>query len=221
MEPMNLTCMLFSAIRKEMRRPASRRASLIRIKGSINCEVRNMDRGGDFLGGGSCLVGMRSGNEDDGSAAWDAVAASTANLAEKDIEHDCRHVSTGAGSEGEARGEKGGSGCVRARIHSRMSYTTDDDFVCGLVMCGGCSCGACACRLSSAAWFGGDDMLGGEGVCLWERASHGRPHLCWSCEASVHERKVGADSNHNRLRFVTLGPFTSSHSSAPPVRDGS
>jgi hypothetical protein len=98
MEPMNLTCMLFSAIRKEMRRPASRRASLIRIKGSINCEVRNMDRDGDFLGGGSCLVGMRSGNEDDGSAAWDAVAASTANLAEKDIEHDCRHVSTGAGS---------------------------------------------------------------------------------------------------------------------------
>jgi hypothetical protein len=36
MEPMNLTCMLFSAIRKEIRRPASRRASLIRIKGSIN-----------------------------------------------------------------------------------------------------------------------------------------------------------------------------------------
>jgi hypothetical protein len=80
-----------------------------------------------FLEGGRCLVGMRSGNEDNGPAAWDAVAASTANLAEKDIEHDCRHVSTGAGSEREAG--VGGGGCVRARIHSRMSYTTDDDFV--------------------------------------------------------------------------------------------
>jgi hypothetical protein len=43
--------------------------------------------------GGSCLVCMRGGDEDDGPTTWDAVATPTANLAEKDIEHHCRYTS--------------------------------------------------------------------------------------------------------------------------------